>query len=117
MIEFYQENRKLWVTQGITRSQKALKKVEKFDKKFSIKILERAFHAVRDTFLREHKKYQKEGKVPNEGWKFYECIFFMKNEPKNNEKFSIYGTTDTICSGKIEAFFCCVWVKNAARGP
>ena len=55
--------------------------------------------------------------MPNEGWKFYECIFFMKNEPKNNEKFSIYGATGTICSGKIEAFFCCVWVENAARGP
>ena len=26
LIEFYEENSELWVTQGITRSQKALKK-------------------------------------------------------------------------------------------
>ena len=28
LIEFYKENRELWVTQGITRSQKALRKEE-----------------------------------------------------------------------------------------
>ena len=28
VIEFYKENSELWVTQGITRSQKALKKAE-----------------------------------------------------------------------------------------
>ena len=55
---------------GITRNQKALKKeelVEEFDRKFSIEILEKAFHALGASFLREHKKYQKEGKLPNKG--------------------------------------------------
>ena len=40
-------------TQGITRSQKALKKeelVEEFDRKFSIEILKNAFHASRGNF-------------------------------------------------------------------
>ena len=62
LIEFYKEKSKLCVTQGITRSQKAQKKeelVEEFDRKFSIKILETAFHALRASFLREHKKYKK----------------------------------------------------------
>ena len=59
LIEFYKENSGLWFTQGITRSQKALKKeklVEEFDSKFSIKIMEKAFYALRSSFLRDHKK-------------------------------------------------------------
>ena len=70
LIEFYKENSELWLTQGIRRSQKAQKKeelVEEFDRKFSIEILEKAFHALGASFLREHKKYQKEGKLPNKG--------------------------------------------------
>ena len=73
LIEFYKGNSELWVTQEITRSQKALKKeelVDGFDRKFSIEILEKAFHALRASFPREHKKCQKEGKLLNEGWKF-----------------------------------------------
>ena len=88
LIEFCKENSELWVTQGITRSQKALKKeelVEEFDKKFSVEILEKAFYALRVSFLREHKRYQKEGKLPNKGWKFYESMLFLKNEPKTNK--------------------------------
>ena len=41
--EFYNEDSDLWVTQGITRSQKGLKKeelVEQLDREFSIEILE-----------------------------------------------------------------------------
>ena len=54
LIEFYKENSKLWVTQGIKTSQKALKKVEleeEFDTKFSIGILEKGFHALKASFL------------------------------------------------------------------
>ena len=88
LIEFYKENSELWVTQGITRSQKVLQKeelAEEFDRKFSIEILEKALHALRASFLREHKKYQKEGQLPNKGWKFYESMLFMKNEPNTNK--------------------------------
>ena len=87
LIEFYKENSKLWLKQGIKTSQKALKKEEleeQFDKKFSIEILEKGFHAefsCRVSFLREHKKYQKEGELTNKGWKFYECMLFLKNKP------------------------------------
>ena len=88
LIQFYTENNELWVTQGITRSQKVLKQeelAEEFDRKFSIEILENALHALRANFLREHKKYQKEGQLPNKGWKFYESMLFMKNKPKTNK--------------------------------
>ena len=77
LIQFYKQNSKLWVTQGIIRSQKALKKeelAEEFDRKFSIEILEKAFHALRASFLREHKKYQKEEKLPNKDSKVYESM-------------------------------------------
>ena len=77
--EFYRERSELWVTQGISRRKKALKKeelVEQIDGKFSIEILEKAFHALRASFLREHKKHQKEGKLPNKGWKFTKACFF-----------------------------------------
>ena len=96
------------VTQGNNKKPKSAKKeqlVEEFDKKFSIDILEKTFHASRASFLREHKKYQKEGKLPNKGWKLYESMLFLKNEPKTSEKFYIYGITDKICCGKIAAFF------------
>ena len=96
LIEFCKENSGLWVKQGITKSQKALKKDElmgKFDWKFSIEILEKAIHALKASFLRKHKKFQKEGKLRNKGWKFYESMLFWKSEPKTSEKFYIYGTT------------------------
>ena len=105
---------------GANKKPKNVKKdelVEEFDRKFSIDILKKAFHALRASFLREYKKYQKEKKLPNKGWKFYKSMLFLKNEPKTSEKFFIYGATDKICCGKIAAFFCCVWMKNAARGP
>ena len=108
LIELYKENSELQVTQGIARSQKALKKqelVEEFNRKFSIKIIDKAFHELRASFLREKKKYQKERKLPNKGWKFYESMLFLKNEPKTGEKFYIHGATDKICIGKTAVFF------------
>ena len=118
MIEFYKENSELWVTQEITRGQKALKKedlVEEFGRKFSIEILEKAFHALRASFLREHKKYQKEGKLPNKGWKFYESMLFLKNEPKS-VKNSIYMGPQIKCAAeKLQHFLLrvdekyCLW--------
>ena len=45
---------------GVNRKPKALKKEElgeQFDRKLSMKILEKAFQALRASFLRQHKKY------------------------------------------------------------
>ena len=42
------------ISSGATKKQKLVKE---FDRKFSIKILEKAFHALRASFLRELKKY------------------------------------------------------------
>ena len=85
LLAFYKENNELWVTQGVTRSQKAMKKeelVEEFEGKFPIEILEKAFHSLRASFLRESKKYEKDGKVPNKSWNFSENMLFLKKEPK-----------------------------------
>ena len=107
----------LWVTQGITISTEKRRTRGGVDRKFSIEILEKAFYALRASFLRGHKKYEKEGKLQNKGWIFYESMLFLKSKPKTSEKFYIYRTTVKVCCGKIAAFFCWVWMKNATRGP
>ena len=82
LTEFYRDNNELWVTnQGITRSQRTLKKeklVKDFEKKFAVEILEKVFHGFRASFLGEHKSYQKDGKLPEKPWKFYESMLFLK---------------------------------------
>ena len=83
LIEFYKKNPELWVVnQGISRSQKSLKKDEllnEFEGKFQIESLEKAFHGLRTSFLREFKKY-KEGNLPKKPWKFYKSMLFLKEE-------------------------------------
>lgn len=81
LIDFYKDNEELWVTnQGVTRTQRLLKKeelVEEFGGNFKIEVLEKVFHGMRASFLREHKKHQ-EGNVPKKPWKFYEKMLFLK---------------------------------------
>ena len=83
LIEFYKKNPQLWVVnQGISRSQKSLKKDEllnEFEGKFQIESLEKAFHGLRASFLREFKKYKK-GNLPKKPWKFYKSMLFLKEE-------------------------------------
>ena len=83
LIEFYKHNPELWVTnQGISRSQRALKKVElfhAFEGKFQIDWLEKTFHGLRSSFLREFKK-TKEEKYSKKPWKFYKSMLFLKEE-------------------------------------
>ena len=84
LIEFYKKkNPELWVVnQGISRSQKSLKKDEllnEFEGKFQIESLEKAFHGLWTSFLREFKKYN-EGNSPKKPWKFYKSMLFLKEE-------------------------------------
>ena len=75
LIEFYKEKSELWVTQGKKPKRDEKEElVEEFDRKFSIEILEKVFPALRASFLREYKKYQKQGKLPNKGWESYESM-------------------------------------------
>ena len=115
LIECYKGNRKLWVIQGKTRSQKALKKgelVEEFDKKFSIAIPEKAFDALRASFLQDHKKYQKEGNCRMKVWNSTNACFSWKT--KNSLHM---GPQIRFAPEKLQYFFCCVWMKDAACGP
>ena len=54
LIGFYKENSELWVTHtGDNKKPKSTEKeelVEEFDRKFSIEILKKAFHALRGNF-------------------------------------------------------------------
>ena len=70
------------MNQGISRSQKSLKKDEllkELEGKFQIELLEKVFHGLRTSFLREFKKY-KEGNLPKKPWKFYKSMLFFKEE-------------------------------------
>ena len=62
LIDFYRENPDLWATnQGVSRTKKLIKReelVKEFDRKFSIEILEKVFHGLRASYLREHKTYK-----------------------------------------------------------
>ena len=92
LIEFYTENPDLWVTNQVgSRTKKLLKKeelVKEFDGKFSIEILEKVFHGLRASYLREHKTY-KYGKLPKKTWKFYESMLFLsENGPKQKAVFT-----------------------------
>ena len=92
LIDFYRENPDLWVTnQGVSRTKKLLKKeelVKEFDGKFSIEILEKVFHGLRASYLREHKKY-KDGNLPKKTWKFYESMLFLsENGPMQKAVFT-----------------------------
>ena len=55
--EFYRENSELWDKEKKKKTLKKEELVEQFDRIFSIEILEKAFHALRVSFLTEHKKH------------------------------------------------------------
>ena len=62
--------------------------VKEFDGKFSIEILEKVFHGLRASYLREHKKY-KDGNLPKKTWKFYESMLFLsENGPMQKAVFT-----------------------------
>jgi len=81
LIEFYRNNPELWSTnQGITRAQKLLKKdelVKEFGGKFQIEWLEKMFHSLRASFLREYK-INKDKNCTKRPWKFYKSMLFLK---------------------------------------
>ena len=60
LLNFYKDNRELWVPQGVPKTLKISKKaklVEKFEGKFTIEVLARTFHSLKAGFAREFKKY------------------------------------------------------------
>ena len=81
LIKFYKENKELWGT-NVSRTLRNLKKsklLEHFEGKFQLETLEKAFHGLKASFLREFKKFQ-EGNLPKKKWKFYDNMLFLKEE-------------------------------------
>ena len=88
------DSNELWVTnQGITRSQRMLKKeelVKDFEKKFSVEILEKAFHGLGSSFLREHNNTEncprnlgsstKDGFIKRDTNKYQKLLSQVRNE-------------------------------------
>ena len=62
--------------------------VKGFDGKFSIEFLEKVFHGLRASYLREHKKY-KDGNLLKKTWKSYESMLFLsENGPMQKAVFT-----------------------------
>ena len=81
LIEFYKKNKELWTT-NFSRTSRNLKKSKlngHFEGKFQLETLEKAFHGLKASFLREFKKFQ-EGNLPKRKWKFYDSVLFLKEE-------------------------------------
>ena len=88
------DSNELWVTnQGITISQRMLKKeelVKDFEKKFSIELLEKDFHGLGASFLREHSKTEncprnlgsstKDGFLKRDTNKYQKLLSHVRNE-------------------------------------
>ena len=51
---------------------------------FSIETLEEVFHTLKTNIQREYNRYEKDEKIPNKPWKFYDNMLFLKAEPKPN---------------------------------
>ena len=84
LLEFYKENRELWVSHGVPKTLNIVKKdelVAEFQGKFTIEALERTFHSLKAGFTRESKKYGDENE-PKKPWKFYKKMLFLKEEAK-----------------------------------
>ena len=84
LLEFYKENRELWVSHGVPKTLKIVKKdelVAEFQGKFTIEALERTFHSLKAGFTRESKRYG-DGNEPKKTWKFYKKMLFLKEEAK-----------------------------------
>ena len=114
MIEFYKENSELCVTQGITRSQKALIKeeqVKKFDRRSSIEIMKKAFHGLRASFLWKQKKYQKRRKICRIKVGNSTKACFSWKTSQRPVKISIYmGPQRKFAAEKLQGFFAaCGW--------
>ena len=85
LIDFSEKNKLLWPSGSQFRNKKEKDStkenlVKLFDKKYTVDILEKTFHALRTAFTREHKQ-NVGGQDPNKkNWKFYDRLQYFKEE-------------------------------------
>ena len=82
LIDFFEKSESLWSSgsQFRDKEEKDSQKVNFFDKKYRVSILEKTFHDLRTVFIREHKK-NVGGKDPNnKNWEFYDWLQYLKEE-------------------------------------
>ena len=82
LIEFYKENKELWTT-NFSRTSRNLKKSklhEHFEGKFQLETLEKAFHGLKSSFLRELKSFRKEIYQKGNGSSMIVCYFLKKSK-------------------------------------
>ena len=83
LILFYKENPILWDSNDkyyknkIQRSLTKVKLASLFDDKYTEEVLEKTFHSLRTSMLREVKKFST-GVVPKNKWKFFDEMEFIR---------------------------------------
>ena len=93
LIEYYRNNKELWDKSDQNynnKSRRTLMKnglVQEFEGKFSEEQLEKTFHSLRTSFMREVKKISSgvESK-----WKFFDHMEFLKAESSQNKKKDVF---------------------------
>lgn len=110
LLAFYQENPPLWdgtnpyYKSKEMREQLKSKLVEQFDNLYSVEQLDKSFHSLRASFLRELKKQSDHGQsqesdIPIKKWKFFDDMNFLVqeiNREKNKTNFNDTELEDVI---------------------
>jgi len=85
LIKFYKENPALWNSNDpyyknkVQRSLVKIKLTTLFEDKYSEDVLEKTFHSLRTSMLREVKKLDN-GIAPKKTWKFFEDMDFLRGD-------------------------------------
>ena len=91
LIDFFEKNKPLWSSGSQFRDKEEKdstkeKLIKPFDKKYTVDILEKIFHAFRTAFIRKHKEKVGGQDPNNKKWKFYDWLQYLKEEIEKPKK-------------------------------
>ena len=85
LIKFYKENPALWNSSDpyyknkVQRSLMKTKLLTVFENKYTEDVVEKTFHSLRTSMLREVKKLEN-GIIPKKIWKFFDDMEFLRGD-------------------------------------
>ena len=94
LINFYKENPALWNSNDphyknkVQRSLIKVKLVTLFAEKYTEDVLEKTFHSLRTSMLREVKKLDN-GIIPKRTWTYFDEMEFLKGDLTRKKLFSL----------------------------
>ena len=94
LIKFYKENPALWNSSDpyyknkVQRSLIKTKLLTVFENKYAEDVLEKIFHSLRTSMLREVKKLDN-GIIPKKIWKFFDDMKFLRGDLNKKKVFNL----------------------------